>query len=70
MIRSKGMEILVENLGMVEAERFIMLMGKEPFDYTEWQAHLWENRSVDEIHDAAARFYLDKQERVAGRSNG
>jgi DNA-directed RNA polymerase delta subunit len=51
------MSVLVENLGMVEAERFIMLMRKEPFDYTQWQEHLWEDKSVEEIHDATARFY-------------
>jgi hypothetical protein len=27
-----GMEILAKNLGLVEAERFIMLIQKEPFD--------------------------------------
>ena len=29
--------MLINNLGMVEAERFIMLIQREPFDYTKWQ---------------------------------
>lgn len=34
VIRSEGMKILSDNLGMVEAERFVMLIQREPFDYT------------------------------------
>jgi hypothetical protein len=57
ILRERGMSVLVKNLGMVEAERFIMLMHREPFDYTKWQEHLWEDKSVEEIHSAATRFY-------------
>ena len=57
ILRERGMSVLVENLGMVEAERFIMLMNRESFDYTKWQEHLWEDKSVDEIHSAATQFY-------------
>jgi hypothetical protein len=46
MIRSLGMKALIEKLGLVEAEKFISLIRKEPFDYTEWQKPLWENHSV------------------------
>lgn len=59
-IRKEGMSVLVKTLGMVDAERFIMLMRKEPFNYTEWQAHLLENKSVDEIHEAAAKHWGQK----------
>jgi predicted transposase/invertase (TIGR01784 family) len=42
-------------------------MYKELFDYTQWQEHLWEDKSVEEIHNTAARrsvsfFTLDKAE--------
>jgi len=36
IIRNEGMHVLMENMGLVEAERFIMLIQKEPFDYTKW----------------------------------
>jgi hypothetical protein len=49
LIRNEGMEILAQNLGLVEAERFIMLIQKEPFDYTKWQENLFENMTVEEI---------------------
>jgi hypothetical protein len=56
LIRNEGMEILAKNLGLVEAERFIMLIQKEPFDYTKWQETLFENMSVEEISSNAAKY--------------
>ena len=37
----------------MEAERFITLILREPFDYTQWQKQLWTDRSVDELSKAA-----------------
>lgn len=54
LIRIEGMEALTEKLGMVEAERFIMLIRREPFDYTRWRENLFEGMSVEEISAAAA----------------
>ncbi len=44
-----GMDILVERLGLVEAERFIYLVNKEPFDYTKWRQNLFEGMTGREI---------------------
>jgi len=33
-IKLKGLQVLTELLGEVEAERFIALIQREPFDYT------------------------------------
>jgi hypothetical protein len=55
LIKSEGMKTLRDTLGLVEAEKFILLMKKEPFDYTEWQAHLWEDKTVDEVFKAAKK---------------
>jgi hypothetical protein len=52
-VRIRGLRALVDALGTVEAERFITLMLREPFDYTRWQRHLWADKSVDEISKAA-----------------
>ena len=35
LIKTDGMRILADTLGIVEAERFITLMLREPFNYTE-----------------------------------
>jgi hypothetical protein len=46
-IKMKGIRVLIESLGEVEAERFIALMQREPFDHTKWQRSLWaESMSV------------------------
>ena len=58
IIRNRGMEILLEKLGMVQAERFIMLIQREPFDYTKWQEDLFEDMSIDEISEKAAALRL------------
>ena len=36
-IKKRGMECLIDKLGIVEAEMFITIMLREHFDYTEWQ---------------------------------
>lgn len=48
-----GMEALIAALGEVRAEKFITLMNREQFDYTEWQRNLWEDQSVEELSKAA-----------------
>jgi hypothetical protein len=49
----RGLRALVEALGIVEAERFITLILREPFDYTQWQRQLWADRSVDALSKTA-----------------
>ena len=56
IIRNEGTQVLMENLGLVEAERFIMLIQKELFDYTKWQENLFEDMSIDEISQKAAEY--------------
>jgi len=54
IIRTEGMDTLIKNLGLVEAERFVMLIQKEPFDYTRWQENLFKDMTIDEIYNNAA----------------
>ena len=44
-IKKKGLRVLIDNLGDVDAEKFISLIIKEPFDYTHWQSTLWSDQS-------------------------
>ena len=55
-IKQKGVEALILAMGEVEAERFITLIMREPFDYTLWQRTLWEQRSVEEISEQAMKY--------------
>jgi len=52
-----GMKILIEKLGNVNAERFISLIIREPFDYTNWQRNLFEGMSIEEISDDAMKHF-------------
>ncbi len=55
-IKIKGFRALLESLGEIEAERFISLRMREPFDYTKWQRSLRTGRTVAEISGSAVRF--------------
>jgi len=59
-LRNEGMKILINNLGHVEAERFISLIIREPFDYTEWQRDLFNDMSVKELSNLAMDEYNQK----------
>lgn len=48
-IKTKGIKILTQHLGDVEAERFIAFIQREPFDYTKWRQELDEDLSIEEI---------------------
>jgi hypothetical protein len=56
IIRTEGTQALMKNLGLVEAERFIMLIQKDSFDYTRWQENLFEDMSIEEISQKAVEF--------------
>jgi len=53
VLKDEGMRVLAEQLGLVEAERFITLMRREPFDYTEWRQGLYKDVPLETfLHDA------------------
>ena len=60
VLKHKGMDILSKALGLVEAERFISLMLREPFDYTEWQRDLYKGISLDEFYNDVKEFKAKK----------
>ncbi len=48
-IKTKGFQVLAQNLGDIEAERFVALIQREPFDYTKWRQDMDEELSLEEI---------------------
>jgi hypothetical protein len=52
-IKSKGVQILATYLGDVEMERFIALIQREPFDYTEWHQNMDDDLSLKELSQKA-----------------
>ncbi|MCL2349753.1 MAG: hypothetical protein FWC50_16000 [Planctomycetaceae bacterium] len=54
-----GMQVLIEKLGHVEAERFISILLREPFDYTQWRVeNLFVDMSIEEINAEAEKIGL------------
>ena len=52
-LRLLGITALAKALGSVEAERFVALIQREPFDYTKWRQDKWSDLSIDEISERA-----------------
>ena len=55
-IRLSGFQALTQQLGMLEAERFITLIHRERFDYTQWRQQLFAGLSGEEISRRAMEF--------------
>ena len=56
VLKCKGLNVLTENLGLVDAERFISLILREPFDYTEWQQNLYKGVSMEVFYHNVKNF--------------
>ena len=52
-IKIKGFEILIKELGELNAEKFISLIIREPFDYTKWKKNLFKDKSVKALSSEA-----------------
>jgi hypothetical protein len=50
IVRVEAMNVLITALGAVDAERFISMVKRDTFDYTEWQQKLWAGLGIEEIH--------------------
>jgi hypothetical protein len=55
-IRMVGMQALINALGLVEAERFMMAVSRDRFNYTEWRRHGLPEMSLDALAQAANRY--------------
>ena len=60
VVRLEAMDALIAALGNVDAERFICMIKRDTFDYTEWQKKLWEGKSIEEIHKMATEYELQQ----------
>lgn len=46
----KGITCLIENMGVIEAARFISIVIREKSDYTKWRKRYFENTDPDTFH--------------------
>ncbi|MDR1485713.1 MAG: hypothetical protein LBT09_12940 [Planctomycetaceae bacterium] len=66
LIRSEGINILIANLGLIETERFIMLIQKDSFDYTQWQENLFADMTIKQIHNNTEKLQKKNKKRELG----
>jgi len=52
-IRMEGMRALIGALSLVEAERFLVALSRDKFDYTEWRRHGLIEMNVEQFALAA-----------------
>ena len=58
VLMKTGMKVLIEHLGNIDAERFVSILLREPFDYTEWwKNNLCAGMTVEEISKEAMETY-------------
>lgn len=60
-LKIKGLEALTSILGAVNAEKFISLILKEPFDYTKWQRKLWRDKTIEVLSSNAMQFQKEQK---------
>lgn len=48
-LSSHGMNVLVQNVSLLETERFIAHLSRESLDYTEWRQDQFEDLSLEEL---------------------
>jgi len=52
-LRMQGMQALISALGLIEAERFLIAVSRDKFDYTEWRRTGLPEGTIEEISTAA-----------------
>jgi len=61
-IRLNGVRALIQALGAVEAERFVALINRKRFDYTEWRKTQWPDETVGSLAAKARPLRADGQQ--------
>jgi len=54
VLRHEVMNLLMRTFGLVDTERFISMMKRDTFDYTEWRRGLWNDMTIEEVFAEAA----------------
>jgi hypothetical protein len=57
VLSQNAVKCLVDKFGIVDTQRFISLINKERFDYTEWQRDLYNDMTAEELFTAASEWH-------------
>ena len=54
VLREKGLAALEEELGPVQALRFLAMISRQPFDYKKWRRQEFDGMSLSEVLSQAS----------------
>ncbi|MDR2705065.1 MAG: hypothetical protein LBC02_04730 [Planctomycetaceae bacterium] len=60
VLRTEVIKLLLKHFGPINTEKFVTSIKDEEFDYTKWQRNLWENETIDEVHEKATAYCNNK----------
>lgn len=60
VLQAEAMELIMQKFGAVDAERFISMVKRDTFDYTEWRREQWNDMTIEEIHTAATTYAKER----------
>ena len=66
-LKSDAMLLLRQTLGLVESERFLTLVQRERFNYTNWRSQQWTDCTVSELAAEARELHKEKLKRAVVR---
>jgi hypothetical protein len=50
---------LVDKFGVIDTERYIASITRDPIDYTEWRRDMYDDLSIDELSAKAMAFHKE-----------
>jgi len=63
-VRVDAINVLLANLGEIDTERFISMIKRDNFDYTEWRRELFKGKSIEEIHAMATEYEKNQNDGI------
>ena len=60
VLKMEAIDLLLKTFGALETERFIASIKNNNFDYTEWHKNLWNDKTIEEVHELAVEFERKK----------
>ncbi|MDR1925108.1 MAG: hypothetical protein LBQ66_12120 [Planctomycetaceae bacterium] len=62
LLKQKGMKIWGEHLGLIDMERFIVLISRDAADYTSWHEQNDDDLNVKDYSQKAMDYQKNKQQ--------
>ena len=53
---TRGMQVLTEQLGIIEAETFISIIKNDKFDYTKWREDKFDDLTLEELNTQVVEY--------------